>query len=59
MGDKLVSQMDLEKLLDQMKESDFVDKLSENLGTHPYTLNRISCLSNFYSSKIYASIPTL
>jgi Zn-dependent protease with chaperone function len=58
-GEKLVSQMDLEKLLDQMKDGDFVDKLSENLGTHPYTLNRISRLSDFYSSKTYASIPTL
>jgi Zn-dependent protease with chaperone function len=52
-GEKLVSQMDIARILRQQEGADIIDNLSEIVGTHPYTLNRIRYLKDFYQSRTY------
>jgi Zn-dependent protease with chaperone function len=54
-GDTLVDKLDKDKIFDQLKNSDFMDKLSEVFGTHPYTLNRIKFLYNYYKLNLYSN----
>jgi len=53
-GEKLFEEVNMTKLLAQMKDADWMDKLAEILGTHPYTIKRILNLTEFSKSEQYA-----
>jgi Zn-dependent protease with chaperone function len=55
-GAELIKDINVENLVKQMEESDFIDKFSEIFGTHPYILNRIMLLKKYSQSKHYPRI---
>jgi len=53
-GPELFKELNIDEMIVQIDEIDFIARLAELLGTHPYIIKRIQALKNFYNSETYA-----
>jgi len=52
-GEELYKELNIDKMFGQKDDIDSVANVAEILGTHPYLINRIHALKDFYGSEIY------
>ena len=52
-GEELYKELNIDKMFGQKDDIDAVANVAEILGTHPYLINRIHALKDFYGSEIY------
>jgi Zn-dependent protease with chaperone function len=55
-GEKLSHEVDTEEFINQVNRDGRIAQIAEILLTHPYIVNRVKILANFYDLRIYKNI---
>jgi len=53
-GEELCKKLNIDKMFEQKEDINFISNVAETLVGHPYLINRIHALNNFYKSEKYA-----
>lgn len=54
-GEELCRELNIDKMFEQRTEIDFIANAAEVFGSHPYLVNRIHAITNFYGSETYTN----